>query len=103
HVRTRMSKGRQQILVANVDQLVIVTSAAEPNLKANLIDRFLVEAERMRIEPIICINKIDLIDPADLMPIAGVFGQMGYRVLLVRASTGKGMEPVQRLIRAKRT
>ena len=35
HILSRMSKGRQQILVANVDQLVIVASAAEPNLKPN--------------------------------------------------------------------
>ena len=74
HILSRMSKGRQQILVANVDQLLIVASAAEPNLKPNLIDRFLVEAERMRIEPILCINKIDLVDPADLQPIVGVYG-----------------------------
>jgi ribosome biogenesis GTPase / thiamine phosphate phosphatase len=85
HILSRMSRGRQQILVANVDQLVIVASAAEPHLKPNLIDRFLVEAERMHIEPILCINKIDLVDPADLQPLVGVYGQMGYRVHLVSA------------------
>jgi ribosome biogenesis GTPase len=100
-ILSRMSKGRQQILVANVDQLIIVASAAEPHLKPNLIDRFLVEAERMRIEPIICINKIDLIDPADLMPIAGVYSQQGYRVHLVSATTGLGIVPLQRLIASK--
>lgn len=98
HILSRTSRGRQQILVANVDQLVIVTSAAEPNLKPNLIDRFLVEAERMRIEPILCINKIDLVDPADLMPLVGVYGQMGYQVLLVSATTGHGIEPLRQLI-----
>lgn len=101
HILSRSSKRRQQILVANVDQLVIVASAAEPNLKPNLIDRFMVEAERMRIEPILCINKIDLIDPADLMPIVGVYGQMGYRVHLVSATTGQGIEPLRRLIAGK--
>jgi ribosome biogenesis GTPase len=101
HVLSRMSKGRQQILVANVDQLVIVASAAEPNLKPNLIDRFLVEAERMRIEPVLCINKIDLADPADLMPLVGVYGQMGYRVLLVSAATGQGIDRLRRLIIGK--
>src|SRR5438874_4224463 len=101
HVLSRMSKGRQQILVANVDQLVIVASAAEPNLKPNLIDRFLVEAERMRIEPILCINKSDLVDPADLMPLVGVYGQMGYRVLLASAATGQGIDRLRRLISGK--
>jgi len=101
HILSRTSKGRQQILVANVDRLVIVASAAEPNLKPNLIDRFLVEAERMRIEPILCINKIDLVDPADLMPIVGVYGQMGYPVLLASATTGQGIDQLRRLSAGK--
>ena len=101
HILSRSSKSRQQILVANVDQLVIVASAAEPHLKPNLIDRFLVEAERMQIEPIICINKIDLVDPADLMPLAGVYGQMGYQVLLMSAATGLGVARLRRLIAGK--
>ena len=104
-ILSRTSKGRQQILVANVDQLVIVTSAAEPTLKPNLIDRFLVEAERMRIEPIICINKIDLVEPADLQPFAGVYGQMGYQVLLVSATGGhsSGLGQLRRLLAGKQS
>jgi ribosome biogenesis GTPase len=101
HILSRASKSRQQILVANVDQLLIVASAAEPNLKPNLIDRFLVESERMRIEPIICINKIDLIDPAHLLPLVGVYGQMGYRMHLVSATTGQGIDRLRQLIAGK--
>ena len=71
---------------------MIVTSAAEPQLKPNLIDRFLVTAEKFRIRPIICINKIDLVDPADLQPLVGVFGQMGYDIVMVSAKTGFGIE-----------
>jgi ribosome biogenesis GTPase len=100
-VLCRTSKGRQQVLVANVDQVLIVSSAAEPVLKPNLIDRLLVEAERVRLKPIICINKIDLIDPADLMPLAGVYGQMGYEVLLVSASAGVGIELLRRRVAGK--
>jgi ribosome biogenesis GTPase len=91
------------VLVTNVDQLVIVASAAEPHLKPNLIDRFLVEAERVRIEPIICINKIDLVEPADLMPLAGVYAQMGYQTLLVSATTGQGIVHLRRLVRGKQS
>jgi ribosome biogenesis GTPase len=89
---SRTSRGRQHVLVANVDQLMIVTSAAEPRLKPNLIDRLLVTAEKGGIRPVICINKIDLIEPADLMPLVGVYAQLGYDVLLVSAVTGQGIE-----------
>ncbi|HEX5104143.1 MAG TPA: ribosome small subunit-dependent GTPase A [Pirellulaceae bacterium] len=101
HILSRTSRGKQHILVANVDRLVIVSSAAEPHLKPNLIDRFLVEAERMRIEPTVCINKIDLVDPADLQPLAGVYGQMGYRVILASATTGIGIASLRRLLQGK--
>jgi ribosome biogenesis GTPase len=100
-VLCRNVRGQQHVIVSNVDQLVIVTSAAEPNLKPNLIDRFLVAAEKYHIEPLICINKIDLIDPADLQPLVGVYGQMGYPVLLVSAVTGFGVERLKRRIIGK--
>lgn len=91
-VVSRTSRGRQHLLVANVDQLVIVTSAAEPRLKPNLIDRLLVTAEKGGIRPVICINKIDLINPADLMPLVGVYAQLGYEVMLVSASRHIGID-----------
>ncbi|WP_254509621.1 ribosome small subunit-dependent GTPase A [Anatilimnocola floriformis] len=98
---SRTSRNRQHAIVANVDQLLIVSSAAEPGLKPNLIDRLLVEAERMQIQPVICINKVDLIDPADLQPLAGVFGQMGYEVLLISAKLGIGIDRLRRLVKGK--
>jgi ribosome biogenesis GTPase len=91
-VVSRTSRGRQHVLVANVDQLIIVTSAAEPRLKPNLIDRLLVTAEKGGIRPIICINKIDLIEPADLMPLVGVYAQLGYDVVLVSARQNIGID-----------
>lgn len=91
-VLSRASRGRQHIIVTNVDQLLIIGSAAEPYLKPNLIDRFLVSAHKSRLRPLICINKIDLVDPADLQPLVGVYSQMGYRVLLLSATTGFGIE-----------
>lgn len=91
-VVSRTSRGRQHVIVANVDQLIIITSAAEPRLKPNLIDRLLVTAEKGGIRPIICINKIDLVEPAHLLPLVGVYAQLGYDVLLVSATSGIGIE-----------
>ena len=97
-VLNRFSRGRQQTIVANVDQLVVITSAAEPNLKPHLIDRFLATAEKAQVQPLICINKIDLIDPADLQPLVGVYGQMGYQVLLLSVRTGFGIDRLRRAL-----
>jgi ribosome biogenesis GTPase / thiamine phosphate phosphatase len=97
-VLSRNVRGRQHVIVANVDQLLIVASAAEPYLKPNLIDRFLVSAEKNKIRPLIVINKIDLVERGSLAPLVGVFSQMGYRVLLVSARTGFGMDRVRRAL-----
>jgi ribosome biogenesis GTPase len=102
-VLSRGSKGRRQVIVANIDLLLIVTSAAEPTIKPNLIDRFLVAAEQMRIEPVICINKVDLVDPADLQPLAGVYGRMGYQVLLLSASQGSGVSRLAGLMAGRQS
>lgn len=102
-VLSRESRGRQHVIVANVDQLVIVASAAEPYLKPNLIDRFLVSAEQARLRAVICINKIDLVDAASLEPLAAVYAQMGYTVLLISARTGLGVDRLRRRLLGKQS
>lgn len=97
----RTSRGRQQIIVTNVDQLLIISSTAEPRLKPNLIDRLLVVAEKGEVRPVICINKIDLAELADLQPLVGVYSQMGYEVLLLSAKTGFGIERFRRVLTGK--
>jgi ribosome biogenesis GTPase len=90
-VISRTVRGQQHVIVANVDQMVIVSSAAEPRLKPALIDRYVVTAEKSKLRPIICINKIDLVSPADLQPLVGVFSRMGYLVLPVSAKSSQGI------------
>lgn len=97
-VLSRTSKGRRHILVTNVDLIVIVASAQQPSLKPHLIDRFLVTAEQASVEPVIVINKADLIDPTDLQQIIGVYAQLGYPTLLTSAETGWGIDHLRRLV-----
>ncbi len=97
-VLCRTSRSRQHVLVANVDQLLIIGSAAEPQLKPHLIDRLLLTAEKSGIVPVICINKMRPDDPADLQPLIGVYGQMGYRVLVLSVVTGQGIDRLRRLL-----
>lgn len=99
----RTSRGKQHLLVTNIDQVLIVTSAAEPRLKPNLIDRYLITAEKAGIEPILCINKVDLVDPADLQPLVGVYSQLGYRVLLLSVANNWGIETLRGILRGRET
>ena len=50
----------ERIIVANADQLVIVTALANPTPRPRLIDRFLVAAYDAGLEPLLCLTKADL-------------------------------------------
>lgn len=57
----------ERVIVANADQLLIVVAAADPEPRPRLVDRYLVAAYDAGIEPILCITKADLADPAPFL------------------------------------
>ena len=100
-VINRTSRGRRQILVANVDQALIVCSAAEPILKPGLVDRYLIATSHSIAPAVIVINKVDLVDPANLQPVIGVWSRLGHPVLMVSAITGQGIDRLRMMVRGK--
>jgi ribosome biogenesis GTPase len=102
-VLARGSQNREHILVANIDQVAIVVSAAEPAIKPHLVDRFLVSAAKGNVAAIICINKIDLVDPADLQNLCGIYAQIGNEVVLVSAERRLGLDRLRAVFRNRQT
>ncbi len=100
---TRASRGREHVLVANVDQVVFVVSLVEPELKPHLIDRYLASAAQGGIQPILCLNKADLVDPARYQPLVGLYSQLGVPTLLTSATTGAGMAILRERLRGRQT
>jgi ribosome biogenesis GTPase len=83
----------RQVLVANVDQLLIVASWRQPHLWPELIDRYLITAARNDVMPLICVNKIDLADdPDELDQAIQPYRALGYYILLTSAARGDGLE-----------
>ncbi len=102
-VLTRASRRREHVLVANIDQLVIVMSLVEPELKIHLIDRYVATAHKGELNPILCLNKIDLTDPAELQPMIGAYSQMGIPTVLTSARTGEGIPRLRELLAGRAT
>lgn len=102
-VLTRASRGREHVLVANVDQVVFVVSLVEPELKPHLIDRFLASALKGDIKGLLCLNKGDLVDPVDYQPLVGFYNQLGVPTLLTSARTGLGVEELRGWLRDRQT
>ncbi|MCA9048333.1 MAG: ribosome small subunit-dependent GTPase A [Planctomycetaceae bacterium] len=102
-VLSRGSQGREHIIVANIDQVLIVASAADPELKPNLIDRYLVMAERHGVHAVICINKTDLADAVQLQQTAAVYSQLGYDVVLTSVPQNRGVQQLRELLTGRQT
>jgi ribosome biogenesis GTPase len=57
----------ERVIVANADQLVVVTALADPEPRPRLIDRALVAAFVAGMRPLLCLTKADLADPETLL------------------------------------
>ncbi len=97
-VLTRASRRSEHILVANVDQVVIVMSLVEPDLKVHLIDRYLASAQLGKLKAIICLNKADRIRIPSIQPLLGAYSQLGIKTILTSIITGEGIEELRGLL-----
>lgn len=84
-------KALEQVIVANPDQLVVVTAAARPAPKWDGVDRYLAGAEAGGLAALVCVTKADLADPAGVEEEAAAYRRVGYDVLLTSAVTGAGL------------
>ena len=84
--------------VANIDQLVVIASAAIPKTAPYLIDRVASIAALKDCEVVIVLNKCDL-DPAD--ELYEIYHAAGFTTLRVSAETGEGMEALKTAIAGK--
>ncbi len=76
--------------IANVDVFAVVFAPKKPKPNYALIDKFLIMAEMHGVEALICINKCDLADEAELAEIRAVYEKV-YPVLSVSGKTGQGL------------
>jgi ribosome biogenesis GTPase len=81
---------REQVLAANIDVVAVVGSFGEPPLRPGLFDRYLVAIQRGGAEPLLCVNKADLLTTAERGLLAP-YEALGVPLLLCSAFTGSGL------------
>ncbi|MDO3381066.1 small ribosomal subunit biogenesis GTPase RsgA [Gilvimarinus algae] len=89
--------GDLKTVAANIDRIVIVI-APYPEPHFNLVDRYLVAAESIGIEPALVINKVDLIDDDQrdkVERIHALYAGLGYTVILASAKRDEGLLPLR--------
>ncbi|MFN2125787.1 MAG: GTPase RsgA, partial [Candidatus Promineifilaceae bacterium] len=103
----RLSADREQVLVANPDQVVIVFSIKKPRPSLRKLDRFLVVAEMNDLPVIITVNKVDLLDPAaevsssEAHEMFRLYEDLGYRTIYTSAKSGEGIQELSDALKDK--
>jgi len=95
HFSRSSFRGREQTLLTNLDQLVIVFACAEPNPDLWRLDRWLACAEYCGLGSLIVANKRDRVDDAAFRDRFAEFSDIGCRVIETSAKSGLGIEALR--------
>lgn len=86
---------RPKAIVANVDQVLVVFAAANPDPHLRMLDRFLVIAESSDVAPVIVVNKTDLTGMEAARRIFAPYERAGYTVHYTATRQGVGVDEVR--------
>jgi ribosome small subunit-dependent GTPase A len=91
----------EQVIVANVDQVLVVFSVVSPPFNPFMLDRYLVACEAADLPVIIVANKLDLVESAEELEPLAVYDRIGYEVLLTSVTDGDNVEALRARMRGK--
>ena len=83
---------KEDMIVANLDQVLVVFACADPMPHLRMVDRFLVVAEHNEVEAVLVANKVDLVGVAAAREIFAGYEAIGYPVHYLSAREGIGVE-----------
>lgn len=100
HLRS-VTADREQVLVANLDQVIFVFSVKNPAPHLRKLDRFLVVAEMNELPAVICVNKIDLDKKGKIQQQFQIYEQIGYPVIYTSVPQNEGIDELRACLRDK--
>lgn len=96
---TRIRRGHEEhVVCANVDLGVIIATAADPPFKPRLVDRYLISFAQGGMEPVLVLNKIDLLEDGGAGPLLEPYAALDFPALAVSAATGEGLEALRAVL-----
>ena len=85
--------------IVNIDQIIFIVSTKNPKPDLLMLDKQLAYVEKLNIEPIIVINKIDLQDTYKY--IQELYEKIGYKTIVTSAKQGNGIEILRQVLKNK--
>ncbi len=87
--------------IANIDQVIIVVAAKKPDINMLLLQKFLVYAEYVNLNIVVCINKIDLDDEKDYVRASDMIRSIPYEVVETSTKQLLGIEQIKLALKDK--
>lgn len=94
---------REQVLAANIDQVMLFASVNKPRFSSNRTDRILAACEWNDIKPVLILNKIDLDKKGRLAEVLETYRSVPVEIVETCATDGRGVEEVAALLKDKVT
>ena len=91
----------EQVIVANVDQVVAVYPAGQPAKRQWMLDQYLTVAEASHLPARVCLTKADLADEADMREEIELYEGIGYPVVATSVVTGQGLAGCKEALRGR--
>ncbi|MFL5658962.1 MAG: ribosome small subunit-dependent GTPase A [Ktedonobacteraceae bacterium] len=92
-------KAIEQTMLANLDQVVLVFATTHPEPHFAMLDRYLTICESAELQPLICLNKVDLPHDELVEKEAVLYSQLGYTVIRTSIRTGEGIDHLRSLLK----
>ncbi len=89
--------------VANIDQIILIMAFTDPEPNLVIMDRMLVQMERLKIPVVICFNKSDLVDEDRAGYIKAIYESAGYKVITCSTVKNHGMDEIRKELSGKTT
>jgi ribosome biogenesis GTPase / thiamine phosphate phosphatase len=90
---------QERVVVANADQIVVVVAADHLDVGSRFLDRVLVAASLGGVDPVLCINKRDLVDDdTEVVEVTARYEAIGVPVRVTSAATGDGVAALGEVI-----
>jgi ribosome biogenesis GTPase / thiamine phosphate phosphatase len=99
-----LHKHMQRLIAANVDVVIHVVTLKSPPLRPRLIDRYLIAIQRGGAQPVICVNKVDLLSAEERdreLPKLAPYLELGVPVVGCSTKTGEGLEKLRAAVDGK--
>lgn len=88
----------EKLIVANVDSVLIVVSVVSPPLHPRLIDRYLIAIQNGGAKPLICVNKIDLLEDKTELDVLEPYRKIGIPVIQCSTKDSLGIDDLRNLV-----